>query len=53
MFKVKTERRHWHRSGIFIVNFEQVDAEGLIQEKAEQSALCTLLELELSKVFIF
>ena len=43
MFKVKleiknTERRHWHRSGIFIVNFEQIDAKDLIQEKTEKSA---------------
>ena len=37
--KIKnTERRHWHHSGIFIVDFEQVDARGLIQEKSEKSA---------------
>ena len=33
----KTKLRHWHCSGIF-VNFEQVNAKGYIQEKAEKSA---------------
>ena len=49
---------HWHRSDIF-VNFEQIDAKGLIQEKTEKSVhnladfakkkMC----LKLLKVFIF
>ena len=42
--KKNTEERHWDYSGVSVLNFEQVDARGLIQEKNHRKSVHNLVD---------